>query len=354
MANELPIEGKMPMTGAPSRQPKGIQALTEDLEEVTVLDPGISGKVARTGPLQRRIDDANQAPAGAEGDLQVLVHQQEVQLAQIQELSARVDEHRAQLAKSLSEKSLAPAELQHARQLADRLKTDLRELDEKHLEMGREKKQLEETINAIAQAGGNVGVPPMKALEAKVTAVANEIGLVVISVGKDDGVLEADEFSIYRGGGFVAKLAINRADRKWSAGKVVLKSSDPKVGDDASNHRYVGPPPLKRALAGKVTALAAEAGLVVISLGKDDGVGPGDEFAIRRGGELVATIVIDRAEAAWAAGKIVNKKRDPKVFDDVTREKASAPRQTLSPEERLDLQSAANLDLIRAKMGLKE
>jgi Ca-activated chloride channel family protein len=354
ITDALPNSGKTPLTGARFRQPKGIQGMTEDLDDMTVLNPENSMKVARIGGLQGRIDGENRPSPGVEADLQVLVRQQELQLAQIQELTTKVDEHRAKLAKSLNEKSLAVAELQDARQLAERLQQDLGQLEEKHVEMALDKKHLEEKINAIAQNGGNVNTAPVKSLEGKVTAVANEIGLVVMSLGKDDGVLEGDNFSIYRGGEFVAKLVVDRADRKWAAGKVVFKMSDPRVGDDADNHRFYGASRLQRASAGKVTALAAETGQVVISFGKESGVQLGDEFAIRRGGELIARIVIDRAEAVWAAGKIGWKKSDPKVSDDVTQEAPARPTKTLSAEERLDQQSAANLDSIRYKMGLKE
>jgi hypothetical protein len=228
------------------------------------------------------------------------------------------------------------------------------QLEEKYIEMAREKKHLEEKINAIAQNGGNVNTAPKKALEGKITAVAPEIGMVVMSIGKDDGVLVGDEFTIDRGGEFVAKVVVDRADRKWCAGKVLLKKTEPKVGDDVSNHIFFGAPPLKRAVTGKVTALALEAGLVVISLGTDNGVQLGDEFAIRRNDELVAKIVIDRVDAAWAAGKIVLKKSDPKVADDVTKEGVRPPRKTISTEERLDLQSEASLESIRLKMRSNE
>jgi hypothetical protein len=126
--------------------------------------------------------------------------------------------------------------------MAERLQQDLGQLEEKHVEMARDKKHLEEKINAIAQSGANVNVAPKKAMEGKVTAVANEIGLVVISIGKDDGVMEGDEFTIYRGGDFVAKIVVDRSDRKWSAGKVVLKKTDPRVADDVSNHIFVSGP----------------------------------------------------------------------------------------------------------------
>jgi len=189
--------------------------------------------------------------------------------------------------------------------------------------------------------------------------VANEIGMVVISIGKDDGVLEGDEFTAYRGGDFVAKIVLDRADRKWAAGKIVLKKTDPRVGDDVSNHIYVSGPRSGSTAScvglpgGKVTATADEAGLVLISLGMDDGARPGDEFEVLRSGETMARIVIERADRQWAAGKIVEKKRDPKVTDDVVLRKA-AVKKTTSDEERLDLQSAATLELIRFKMGLKE
>ena len=78
-----------------------------------------------------------------------------------------------------------------------------------------------------------------KALEGKVTAVANEIGLVVVSIGASDGVKEGDEFTIYRSGDFVAKIKIDRTDSKWCTGKVVLKRDDPRIMDAVSNRMVV-------------------------------------------------------------------------------------------------------------------
>jgi hypothetical protein len=66
----------------------------------------------------------------------------------------------------------------------------------------------------------------------KVIAVAPEIGLVVLSIGKDDGVKEGDAYVVDRAGTFVAKVVVDRTDRKWSAAKVVMKNTDPRVPDD--------------------------------------------------------------------------------------------------------------------------
>jgi hypothetical protein len=213
-------------------------------DRIAVLDTENSAKAQRINDLVRESVEKQTLLTKLEADVQVFVRQLEVQLAQIQELTTKVEEHRIKLAKSVAEKATAVAEVQYARQQSERLAQDLASLEEKHVDMAREKKLLEEKINAIALAGGSsaVNVAPRKPLEGKVTAVANEIGLVVISIGKDAGVLEGDEFTIFRGGDFVAKIVIDRADRSWAAGKVVLKKTDPRVADDASNHIFVAAP----------------------------------------------------------------------------------------------------------------
>ncbi len=76
---------------------------------------------------------------------------------------------------------------------------------------------------------------PRKAIQAKVTAVAPEIHLAVLSVGDQDGVQVGDEFLILRGEERIARIVIDRLDRKWCAGKLSDVKSEPRVADDASN-----------------------------------------------------------------------------------------------------------------------
>jgi hypothetical protein len=84
--------------------------------------------------------------------------------------------------------------------------------------------------------------PLPRPLSATVTAVANEIGLVVISCGKDDGVQEGDEFLLTRNAVPVAKVVIDRCDPKWSAGKVTQTNTAPCVGDRATSSRPIKAP----------------------------------------------------------------------------------------------------------------
>jgi hypothetical protein len=69
--------------------------------------------------------------------------------------------------------------------------------------------------------------------------VANEIGLVVITLGTDHGVKQGDEYEIFREGTIVGKLRIDRTDAKWSAGKVLDKQADPRVGDGVFARKVV-------------------------------------------------------------------------------------------------------------------
>lgn len=78
--------------------------------------------------------------------------------------------------------------------------------------------------------------PPVRsATTAKVTAVAGQIDLVVISIGREDGVSEGELYWIHRGGKFVAQIKIDRVDRKWSAGKVLYKLQESQVGDEVQS-----------------------------------------------------------------------------------------------------------------------
>ena len=303
------------------------------------LDTENSGRAAEINDLQRYLDQVRTTNTKHEADMQVFARQREVQLAELQELTTKVEETRAKLAKSLS----TSAEQR-------RLREELGKLEETTVEMARDKKHLEEKLNAIGSNGGNVNVAPKKALEAKVTAVANDIGLVVFSIGKDDGVLEGDEFTIYRGGDFVAKTVVDRADRKWSAGKIVLKKTDPRVADDVSNH------------LGVLSCTMPSHALDVMGVDEDGGVrlagtsaAPQQVFAVTRAGRFVAMIRVDRVSASqvdarmWlnlAVGRILPGDHAVLVTD---------PKGYLAalPEPvRMDLSSRANQQTIRAKMGL--
>ncbi len=132
-------------------------------------------------------------------------------------------------------------ELQYARDEADRLAKDLEVLEEAVITQVRGKKQLEEILAGLQTPGGMASnAPPLKAIEGRVSSVGD--GCTVLSIGASDGVEDGNEFTIYRDGGFVAKIAVNRVEAAWCSGRVTLMKEVPRVGDDASNSIFVTTP----------------------------------------------------------------------------------------------------------------
>jgi len=176
-------------------------------------------------------------------NLATFVRQLEVQLEQIRDASAKVDDYRQKLNAANSQRLTAVQDLQYLRQEAERLSKDLGGLENNYQELARERQRLQEIIANLSLQGIRVdGLAPKKALSGKVTAVVGELDLVVINLGRDAGVSEGDDFTIYRGNTFIGKVVIDSVDRPWASGKIVLKGKEEaRVGDDASNRLLATP-----------------------------------------------------------------------------------------------------------------
>lgn len=70
--------------------------------------------------------------------------------------------------------------------------------------------------------------------------------------------------------------------------------------------------------SGRVTAQSAFRRLVVLNLGRDQGIHTDDEFIIHRGGIFVARVYIDRVDRQWSCGRIIHQREDPRIADEVT------------------------------------
>ncbi len=69
----------------------------------------------------------------------------------------------------------------------------------------------------------------------KVERVDPKFGIVVISVGEDDGVSAGMEFTVYRDEGYVGKVVVTEVDKELSVARVDKSVSDEvKVGDNVS------------------------------------------------------------------------------------------------------------------------
>jgi len=91
-----------------------------------------------------------------------------------------------------------------------------------------------ERLRAELHGQKSKGRGPVSPVTGRVTAVAGEIGVVVLDVGSDRGLLEGDRFEITRDGKRIVVVQLDRADRTWSAGKIVEGDGAPLKGDAAT------------------------------------------------------------------------------------------------------------------------
>jgi SMC interacting uncharacterized protein involved in chromosome segregation len=73
-------------------------------------------------------------------------------------------------------------------------------------------------------------------IKARVTAVDNNLNIVMLSVGLDDGVKKGFAFTVYRGNEYIGKVIIDKVEADYASGYSVkeLEQGAIQVGDDAT------------------------------------------------------------------------------------------------------------------------
>ncbi len=158
-------------------------------------------------------------------------------------------------------------------------------------------------------------------LRGVVSAVDRDLGLVILSVGSDDGVEEGDQADVFRGKERIGRVVVERLLDDMSGARVRKRTRKLEPGDDvrflpapkaeglARRAEDARPEPLKKAedgatpgespnrgcrLRGVVSAVDSELGLAILSVGSGDGVEKGDEAEVFRGKERIARVVVER------------------------------------------------------------
>jgi hypothetical protein len=208
-----------------------------------------------------------------------------------------------QLQIGLMQKNAELAQVHELLRVADPESTLMVRLENRYQEVARERQRLEEIMAALNARGMETNlVAPRKALAGQVTAADAKQDLVVLSIGRDAGVNEGDEFTIYRGNVFVGKTTIDRVDRAWASGRMTLKGRDePRIGDQASNNFLATPSALMR--------VASVSGEEVFLSGADPASIVDSIIVLSRDGRYVATVQVKELFQTTAKARIVRRLR---------------------------------------------
>lgn len=235
-----------------------IKALNDNLNQATKnyqdQQQMTSVEVTKNAELRARIEQKEdeygklrEAHNTLLGQYERLSQVEKDQLDQIKQLMSDKDGLIAARDQALQEKAAAVKEANDAVTEQRRLETELQDAKdqcgnlEKQLVAANE--DLDKTKLVVKAYEDKVGplpgiIAPPK-IDATVAGVDNNLNIVMLSVGGDDGVKEGFEFTIYRNNEYVGQIVIDRVERDYCSGssKKNLEKSAIQVGDKATT-RY--------------------------------------------------------------------------------------------------------------------
>jgi len=209
----------------------------------TDLQGQVDALTTEKGDLDRRLRDAQ-----ADLDLELKNRSgMEARLARLDDSYSKLERDYARLATRTENVELELAETRQRAEEAVVAKEEaidkMREAEQRAeaaiAQFRTAAKELQETRvdliryrSAYPEPGGR---PTPAEIYGKVEQVESEHGIVVISVGEDDGVMPGMEFTVYRAEGYVGKVVVEEVDKELSVARVARSVSDTvKVGDNVS------------------------------------------------------------------------------------------------------------------------
>lgn len=136
-----------------------------------------------------------------------------------EDLRAKSDDAEKEKEQALDDKARLEEELSQSKNLVTSLEKELKKT----------KDDLEESrilIDSARNAGVDFGAlyRPEAPIDGKVMAVSNEVNLVMISVGADDGVKKGYHFTIYRGSLYIGQLIVEDVFQDMSSARMKLET----------------------------------------------------------------------------------------------------------------------------------
>lgn len=234
-----------------------ITIATKD-ENISQLSDELSAQTAAAVRANGQAENFKQQMEGKEAEYKAIVDRHNQLIAQYERLSQTyqdvvntIGEYKKDKATLISEKDAASAK---ARQATDDMNNAVKEaarltgiiadrddaiaaLEKKAFGMGEQIEKLDMVLLAYKDKFGDIGdVMAPKKISAVVSAANGDMNIVILSVGRDDGVKEGYEFTVYRGNDYVGKVIIDTVEKDYCSGysKKELEKSGIKVGDKAT------------------------------------------------------------------------------------------------------------------------
>lgn len=184
----------------------------------------------------QRLSDENKSLAGTIED----------QKRSIETLTRQLREADALRDDAMKVRDTVQAELIALKDLYDKRMKDLAQLDESYVSQAKELQDVKLLFEQVRKAYG-LDIEklrlPKPAINGRVLAVSDKVNLVLISVGRKDGVEVGYDFTVYRGGDYIATIIVEKVEEDWSAARLKENTlKDPRkpvqVNDNVATRIY--------------------------------------------------------------------------------------------------------------------
>lgn len=173
-------------------------------------------------------------------NMEALSRNLEVMISRVADLNRENQDLRQALEQSRADMSQITAQLLQAQGDLQRAEGQLTNAEEELIRIAREATNLRDRIDRLRQQGMKVDVLPVPRLNAVVKGVALDVGVVVLSVGKEEGVTPGMKFTVYRGPEYVCTVSVDKVEARWSSAQITTRRMDPRIGDSATNAGSAG------------------------------------------------------------------------------------------------------------------
>jgi len=158
----------------------------------------------------------------------------------IRTLTQERDNYKDRFQKAFDQKTTVEIQVARLQQIKGDLERKLNDLRIAYADTREQLNEKELVIATLIQMGIPVNVlvtsMPAPPIDAKVVAVQEDVNLVLISAGADDGVKVGYEFSIYSGESFVAKVIVEKVLKDVSGCRILFQVNPIQVNYNASTH----------------------------------------------------------------------------------------------------------------------
>jgi len=214
---------------------KRVESMTKTAMEARAVAKAQSKELAELRQENAKLDAQNSQYAlslakinAAITEINDKLEKKELRIA---ELESKQDQYKKEAEDAKKDKDEAENERQRMELQLSNLQGELSEKSKLLQTADKELREAKLVMRALRDAGVNLsafaGTP--KLLDGQITAVSEEVPIVMISLGSDHGVEKGYQFTVYRGSKFVARVVVEEVYKNMSAARILKDMSVEKI-----------------------------------------------------------------------------------------------------------------------------